>query len=75
MMHGDMFGIGTTAGQLLGRRPLQEFANFRVPGLEALYLVGPFQHPGGTVNFGGRATAMQMMIDWKVDLNSVFAGI
>jgi phytoene dehydrogenase-like protein len=72
MMHGDIFGIGTTAGQLLGRRPIQELANFRVPGLEALYLVGPFQHPGGTVNFGGRATAMKMMMDWKVDLKKAF---
>ena len=75
MMHGDIFGLGTTAGQLLGRRPLQELANFRVPNLQALYLVGPFQHPGGTVNFGGRATAMQMMIDWKVDLKTAFIGL
>ena len=68
MMTGDIFGIGTTAGQILGRRPLVEFAQYRVPGVDALYLTGPVQHPGGTVTFGGRATAMKMMMDWKMDL-------
>jgi phytoene dehydrogenase-like protein len=72
MMTGDIFGIGTTAGQLMGRRPLVELSHYRVPGIEALYLAGPAQHPGGTVTFGGRATAMQMMMDWKMDLGSVF---
>jgi phytoene dehydrogenase-like protein len=72
MMNGDIFGIGTTAGQLLGRRPLVELAQYRIPGLEALYLAGPFQHPGGTVTFGGRATAMRMMMDWKMDLKKAF---
>jgi phytoene dehydrogenase-like protein len=72
MVNGDIFGIGTTAGQLLGRRPIQELSQYRVPGLESLYLVGPFMHPGGTVNFGGRATAMKMMSDWKMDLRKAF---
>ncbi|CAM2169661.1 NAD(P)/FAD-dependent oxidoreductase [Paraburkholderia sacchari] len=72
MMHGDIFGIGTTMGQNMGRRPIPELAQFRVPGLDAFYLVGPFMHPGGTVNFGGRATAMRMMMDWKMDLNRSF---
>ncbi len=75
MMTGDIFGIGTTAGQLLGRRPLVELAQYRVPGVEALYLAGPAQHPGGTVTFGGRATAMKMLMDWKVDLKSVFTAL
>jgi phytoene dehydrogenase-like protein len=72
MMHGDIFGIGTTMGQSMGRRPIPELAQYRVPGLDAFYLTGPFMHPGGTVNFGGRATAMRMMMDWKMDLSSVF---
>jgi phytoene dehydrogenase-like protein len=72
MMNGDIFGVGTTAGQLLGRRPLAELGQYRIPGLEALYLAGPFQHPGGTVTFGGRATAMKMMMDWKMDLKKAF---
>lgn len=72
MMHGDIFGIGTTMGQNMGRRPIPELAQFKIPGLESLYLVGPFMHPGGTVNFGGRATAMRMMMDWKMNLSQVF---
>jgi phytoene dehydrogenase-like protein len=75
MMTGDIFGIGTTAGQILGRRPLVELAQYRVPGIEALYLAGPVQHPGGTVTFGGRATAMKMMMDWKMDLRSAFTAL
>lgn len=75
MMHGDIFGVGTTAGQLLGRRPLAELAQYKVPGIDALYLAGPAQHPGGTVTFGGRATAMRMMMDWKMDLRSAFTAL
>jgi phytoene dehydrogenase-like protein len=75
MMQGDIFGIGTTAGQLLGRRPLVELAQYQIPGLQALYLAGPAQHPGGTVTFGGRATAMKMMMDWKFDLKKVFTDL
>ncbi|SNC62722.1 Phytoene dehydrogenase-related protein [Marinobacter sp. es.048] len=71
--HGDIFGIGTTMGQNMGRRPIPELAQFRIPGIDKLYLVGPFMHPGGTVNFGGRATAMRMMMDWKMDLSQAFA--
>lgn len=72
MFNGDIFGIGTTMGQNMGRRPIPELAQYRVPGLDAFYLVGPFMHPGGTVNFGGRATAMRMLMDWKMDLNRTF---
>jgi len=72
MMHGDIFGIGTTVGQLLGRRPTPELAQFKVPGITSLYLVGPTQHPGGTVTFGGRATAMRMAMDFGMDLKNVF---
>lgn len=75
MMTGDIFGIGTTSGQILGRRPLVELAQYRVPGIDALYLAGPAQHPGGTVTFGGRATAMKMMMDWKMDLGSAFTSL
>ncbi|MEQ8836305.1 MAG: NAD(P)/FAD-dependent oxidoreductase [Lacipirellulaceae bacterium] len=72
MMNGDIFGIGTSTGQLLGRRPTPELAQYKVPGISSLYLVGPTQHPGGTVTFGGRATAMRMAMDMKMDLKSVF---
>lgn len=72
MVTGDIFGIGTYFGQNLGRRPIPELAQYRVPGLDAFYLVGPFMSPGGTVNFGGRAVAMRMMMDAKMDLNKHF---
>ena len=72
MMHGDIYGIGSTIGQLLGRRPTPELAQYQVPGISSLYLAGPIQHPGGTVTFGGRATAMKMAMDMKMDLKSVF---
>ena len=72
MYHGDIYGIGTTAGQLLGRRPTPQLARYKVPGVKSLYLAGPSQHPGGTVNFGGRATAMQMAMDMDMDLKPVF---
>ena len=75
MMNGDIMGIGMNAGQLLGRRPIQELSQFKIPGIDGLYLVGPMQHPGGTVTFGGRATAMKMMMDAKVDLKTVFIDV
>jgi hypothetical protein len=39
-----------------------------VPGVERLYLVGPFQHPGGGVFGAGRATAIRLAEDLKMDL-------
>lgn len=75
MKRGDIFGIGTTLSQFMGRRPIPELAQYKVPGLEAFYLAGPSQHPGGTVTLGGRATAMKMLMDWKIDLKKAFISI
>ncbi len=75
MRHGDIFGIGTTIAQFMGRRPIPELAQYTVPGVKDLYLSGPFQHPGGAVTLGGRATAMKMMMDWKMDLKKAFVNI
>ena len=72
MKNGDIFGCGSFTSQFMGRRPTPELAQFRVPGLDSFYLVGPFMHPGGTVTLGGRATAMKMLMDWKIDLESAF---
>jgi len=72
MVNGDIIGLGTTIGQLMGQRPIPELANYRIPGLEKLYLAGPFMHPGGTVLFGGRATAIKMCQDMDIDLHKVF---
>jgi phytoene dehydrogenase-like protein len=75
MKHGDIFGIGTTTSQFMGRRPIPELAQYSVPGVQGLYLAGPFQHPGGAVTLGGRATAMKMLMDWKMDLRKAFTAL
>lgn len=72
MKRGDIFGIATIMSQFMGRRPIPELAQYTIPGIDGIYLVGPFMHPGGAVTFGGRATAMKMLMDWKVDLSKVF---
>ena len=73
MMNGDIFGIGHSFGQMMGRRPIAELSQYTIPGLDALYLSGPFMHPGGAISFGGRIVAMKMMMDWKMDLKKAFA--
>ncbi len=72
MVNGDIIGIGTTVGQLNAHRPNAELSNYTVPGLEQFYLAGPFMHPGGTVLFGGRATAIKMCKDMGIPLKSAF---
>jgi len=74
MMHGDIFGIGLP-GQLMGRRPIPRLANYKIPGIDHLYLAGPFMHPGGTITLGGRATAITMYRDMGLDLHQGFPGI
>lgn len=75
MKNGDIFGCGMYASQFLGRRPIAELGQYRVPGVDALYLTGPFMHPGGTVTLGGRCTAMRMLMDWGVDLRGIFKSL
>lgn len=43
------------------------------PGAEDLYLSGPFMHPGGGLTGGGRATAIRVLDDLKVDYKKVIA--
>lgn len=75
MMMGDIFGIGGSAATMLGRRPIPELARYRVPGVEGLYLSGPFMHPGGAVTLGGRATAIAICQDFKINLKRAFIAI
>lgn len=75
MKNGDIFGCGMFMSQFLGRRPMTELAQYRVPGIDGLYLAGPFMHPGGTVTLGGRCTAMRMLMDWGQDLHGVFKSL
>jgi phytoene dehydrogenase-like protein len=70
---GDIIGIGRYLYQFLGRRPTPELAQYAVPGVEGLYLCGPFMHPGGGVIGGGRAVAAKMMDDLQMDFDKVVA--
>jgi phytoene dehydrogenase-like protein len=60
---GDLHGIATTTYQLGSHRPTPDLGQMTVPGVERLYLVGPFQHPGGGVFGAGRAAAMKAFED------------
>ena len=68
---GDLHGIATTTYQSGAHRPTPELGQYRVPGVEGLYLVGPFQHPGGGVFGAGRATAMVMCEDLGIEFDGI----
>ncbi|HEX7710024.1 MAG TPA: NAD(P)/FAD-dependent oxidoreductase [Sphingomonadaceae bacterium] len=68
---GDLHGIATTTYQSGAHRPTPELGQYRVPGVEGLYLVGPFQHPGGGVFGAGRATAMVMAEDLGIEFDGI----
>ncbi|WP_336971375.1 NAD(P)/FAD-dependent oxidoreductase [Sphingobium aromaticiconvertens] len=69
---GDVSGIGRYLYQFLGRRPTPALSQYAVPGVEKLYLSGPFMHPGGGVIGGGRATAIKIMGDLGMDFDRLF---
>jgi len=71
MPGGDVHGVAPYFYQIGGHRPTPDLANYTVPGLERFYLVGPFLHPGGGVYGAGRATAMKMFEDLKLDFDKV----
>src|SRR5665213_1196700 len=68
---GDLHGIAPTASQSGAPRPTPELGNYTVPGIEHLYLVGPFQHPGGGVFGAGRATAIKMFNDLRLTFDKI----
>ncbi|MBW8840632.1 MAG: NAD(P)/FAD-dependent oxidoreductase [Sphingomonadales bacterium] len=68
---GDIHGCAPFFYQSVAHRPTPDLGSFRVPGVEGLYLVGPFMHPGGGVFGAGRATAIQMMDDLGIDFDKV----
>jgi phytoene dehydrogenase-like protein len=55
----------------MGRRPTPELAQYRVPNIQGLYLSGPFMHPGGGVTGGGRATAINVFEDLKINTSKL----
>jgi len=75
MKLGDICGIGTMTSQFMGRRPIPELTDHRILGLKSLYVVGCFQHPRCAVTPGGRATAMKMLMDWKINLRKAFVSL
>jgi phytoene dehydrogenase-like protein len=74
MVEGDAHGCAPFFYQSSGHRPTADLGALRVPGVEGLYLVGPFMHPGGGVFGAGRATAIQMMDDMDIDFDKVCGG-
>jgi phytoene dehydrogenase-like protein len=70
-VRGDLHGIAMPSYQLGSHRPTPELGQFVVPGTERLYLVGPFQHPGGGVFGAGRATAERLCADLKLDFAKI----
>ncbi len=74
MMRGDVHGVAPYFHQSAGARPTAELGQFTVPGVDRLYLAGPFQHPGGGVYGAGRATAIKMFEQLGMDFGSVATG-
>jgi len=73
MPHGDLHGVAPYFYQMSGHRPTPDLAQYTVPGVERLYLVGPFQHPGGGVYGAGRATAIRMCDDLDLSFDKIVA--
>jgi phytoene dehydrogenase-like protein len=70
-VEGDIHGLGGYFSQNGGLRPSPELAQYRVPGVERLYLVGPFMHPGGSVFGAGRNTVMNVFEDLGLNFEKV----
>ena len=75
MMRGDVHGVAPYFYQSAGHRPTPDLGQFTVPGVERLYLAGPFQHPGGGVYGAGRATAIRMFEQLGMDFGAVSGGV
>jgi phytoene dehydrogenase-like protein len=73
-MRGDLHGVAATTYQYGAHRPTPDLGMNVVPGCDRLYLVGPFQHPGGGVFGAGRAAAMRMCDDLKIDFDKIGRG-
>ncbi len=68
---GDLHGVAGYIYQSGAHRPTPDLGMNKVPGIDRLYLVGPFQHPGGGVFGAGRATAMTMCEDLRIDFDRI----
>lgn len=70
-LRGDLHGIAPTSYQSGAHRPTPDLGGYRVPSVDRLYLVGPFQYPGGGVFGAGRATAQVACEDLGVDFERI----
>lgn len=70
-VRGEVHGLGLQMFQTSGFRPTPELAQYAVPGVERLYLCGPFMHPGGAIFGVGRPTAIKVMDDLGIDFDKV----
>jgi len=70
---GDLHGVASFTYQSGAHRPTPDLGQNTVPGCDRLYLVGPFQHPGGGVFGAGRATAVRVFDDLGLDFSKVGA--
>ena len=73
MVGGDVHGVAPFFYQTGGHRPTFDLGQYGVPGVERLYLVGPFMHPGGGVFGAGRGTAIRMFEDLKLNFDKTVA--
>ncbi|RRW40427.1 NAD(P)/FAD-dependent oxidoreductase [Pseudomonas luteola] len=71
MVKGDVHGVAPYFYQCFAHRPTPDLGRLTVPGVESLYLVGPFMHPGGGVFGAGRATAIKIFDDLDIDFDRV----
>jgi phytoene dehydrogenase-like protein len=70
MVRGDVHGVAPFFYQSVAHRPTPDLGQYTVPGVERLYLVGPFMHPGGGVFGAGRATAIKMFEDLSMNFEA-----
>ena len=70
---GDLHGIAATTYQYGAHRPTPDLGQNVVPGCDRLYLVGPYQHPGGGVFGAGRAAAMRACEDLGINFDEIGA--
>ena len=75
LFRSDLHGVAPYFYQSAGHRPTPDLGQYTVPGVERLYLAGPFQHPGGGVYGAGRATAIKMFEALGMDFGAVAAGV
>ena len=73
MPGGDVHGVAPYFYQINDHRPTPDYGQMTVPGVQRLYLVGPFLHPGGGVYGAGRATAIKMFDELGMDWDKVVA--